>query len=83
METAILALAGFVGREFEKMIGILFDDCEIADVARKPIDGFSRALVQVESLVTGFKSVILEPETVVLGFDVVRLDGPISLSNPG
>ena len=25
--------AGFVGREFEKMIGILFDDCEIADVA--------------------------------------------------
>ena len=49
----------------------------------KALRWLSRALVQVEELVTGFKSVILEPETVVLGFDVVRLDGTDLLVQSG
>ena len=52
--------AGFVGCEFEKIIGILFDDCEVADVV-ETFDGVSGALFQVKNLVTSFESVILEP----------------------
>jgi len=65
------------------MIGFIFDDCEVADIARETSDGFSGALVEVENLISRLEAVILEPKAIVLGFYVVGLDGTDLLVQAG